>query len=76
MTRANILGIYKRLSAYTGKHIWCRTYLGRAKKFAQCRMFIKTPYYTGDSELCILRKLVVDLMIGQLQGINLEPLTI
>lgn len=33
-------------------------------------MFIKTPFYIGDAELCILWKPVTDLVIGQLNDIH------
>lgn len=51
---ANVLEINERLvlkSAYTGRYVRCRTLSGHVEKCAQCRMFIKTIYYTGDAEL-------------------------
>lgn len=47
---ANVMAVYLRLvprSAYTGKYIRCRTFSGRIEVFPQCRLFIRTPYYTG-----------------------------
>lgn len=70
---ANIIGVdWKHVpkSVYTGKYIRCRTFSGCLEIYPQCRIFIRTLFYTGLMEASILRKPICDLIIRQLRGIK------
>lgn len=70
---ANTMAIDCRLvprPSYTGKYVRCRTFSGRVKCFPQCRLFIRTPYYTSLVAVCTLRKPICELIVGQLKGIR------
>lgn len=70
---ANVAAIDCRIvakSAYTGKYIRCRTFLDQVEIFLQCRLFIRTRYYTSLTNLCSIRKPMSELIVGQLKGIK------
>lgn len=55
----NIMVVDQRIvpkSAYTVKYNRCRTFSGRIEAFSQCHLYVKTPHYTGLTDVCSLSK--------------------
>ncbi|GFO19363.1 Zinc finger protein [Plakobranchus ocellatus] len=71
----NTVGVSKSLvppDCYTGKSMLVNTFCCKNKLFPTCIINIKTPYFSGDVEACLLDSPIADLILGNINGLSSE----
>ncbi|GFO20372.1 hypothetical protein k02a2.6-like [Plakobranchus ocellatus] len=71
----NTVGISKSLvppDCYTGKSMLVNTFCCRDQLFPTCMINIKTPYFTGDVEACLMDSPIADVILGNINGLSSE----
>ncbi|XP_055862849.1 uncharacterized protein LOC106056191 isoform X1 [Biomphalaria glabrata] len=72
-TGSTIVGINRKLvedHEYTGKNKACIMFDGKTVRLPVARVNIKTPYYTGIVEACVIDHDQIDLIIGNIPNIK------
>ncbi|XP_055877101.1 uncharacterized protein LOC129924657 [Biomphalaria glabrata] len=72
-TGSTIVGINRKLvedHEYTGKNKACIMFDGKTVRLPVARVNIKTPYYTGSVEACVIDHDQIDLIIGNIPNIK------
>ena len=57
----------------TDKSVDCLVYGGRTERFRVAKIYIETPFYTGEIYAHVLPDSVADLVIGNIIGLSEEP---
>ncbi|GFO46077.1 reverse transcriptase [Plakobranchus ocellatus] len=71
----NTVGVSKSLvppDCYTGKSMLVNTFCCRDQLFPTCMINIKTPYFTGDIEACLMDSPIADVILGNINGLSSE----
>ncbi|GFO13149.1 Zinc finger protein [Plakobranchus ocellatus] len=71
----NTMGVSKSLvppDCYTGKSMLVNTFCCRDQLFPTCMINIKTPYFTGDVEACLMDSPIADVILGNINGLSSE----
>ncbi|GFN93920.1 protein saal1-like [Plakobranchus ocellatus] len=71
----NTVGVSKSLvppDCYTGKSMLVNTFCCRDQLFPTCMINIKTPYFTGDVEACLMDSPIADVILGNINGLSSE----
>ncbi|GFN90306.1 reverse transcriptase [Plakobranchus ocellatus] len=71
----NTVGVSKSLvppDCYTGKSMLVNTFCCRDQLFPTCMINIKTPYFTGDIEACLMDSPIADVILGNIDGLSSE----
>ncbi|GFN79994.1 reverse transcriptase [Plakobranchus ocellatus] len=69
----NTVGVSKSLvppDCYTGKSMLINTFRCRDQLFPTCMINIKTPYFTGDVEACLMDSPIADVILGNINGLS------
>ncbi|GFO47186.1 reverse transcriptase [Plakobranchus ocellatus] len=69
------VGVSKSLvppDCYTGKSMLINTFCCRDQLFPTCIINIKTPYFTGDVEACLMDSPIADVILGNINGLSSE----
>ncbi|GFO24393.1 reverse transcriptase [Plakobranchus ocellatus] len=67
------VGVSKSLvppDCYTGKSMLVNTFCCRDQLFPTCMINIKTPYFTGDVEACLMDSPTADVILGNINGLS------
>ena len=67
------VGVNKNLvsqSDYLARRVNCILFTGSAVSLPVAKIFIDTPFYTGEVEACVLDAPVADLIIGNISGVE------
>ena len=57
----------------TGEEHWCVLIDGTIRRFDIAKIFVDTPFYTGEIEAMCMKKPVYDLVIGNIPGAHISP---
>ncbi|GFN98844.1 reverse transcriptase [Plakobranchus ocellatus] len=71
----NTVGVSKSLvppDCYTGKSMLVNTFCCRDQLFRTCMINIKTPYFTGDVEACLMDSPIAYVILGNINGLSSE----
>ncbi|GFO32953.1 gypsy retrotransposon integrase-like protein 1 [Plakobranchus ocellatus] len=71
----NTVGVSKSLvppDCYTGKSMLVNTFCCKNKLFPTCIINIKTPYFSGYVEACLLDSPIADVILGNIDGLSSE----
>ncbi|GFO04930.1 reverse transcriptase [Plakobranchus ocellatus] len=71
----NAVGVSKCLvppDCCTGKSMLVNTFCCRDQLFPTCMINIKTPYFTGDVEACLMDSPIADVILGNINGLSSE----
>ncbi|GFN91633.1 reverse transcriptase [Plakobranchus ocellatus] len=69
------VGVSKSLvppDCYTGKSMLVNIFCCKNKLFPTCIINIKTPYFSGDVEACLLDSPIADVILGNINGLSSE----
>ena len=76
-TGATCIGVSKHLvqqSQLTGKSIKCILFTGAVVTLPLANITIQTPFFSGDTQACVLDNPVADVIIGNVPGAKFPPI--